>query len=201
MQKNEVETIVPRSIDLNLSDADCERITLKAAEHGLKVSELLEAFIGDLVDGTRTNGSDERMLANQWLDRCYFGMFPQKSLYSYLLYEDISNDPEGFLDDIRTIENLNSEIKDLEEALKKSDEWENIVRYNGEPCYKSEQEYIEEYQNDIEGTRKEVEMYMESFEEVKAGFAEYMKEENYNFDEELQKLKTIIENVEGGKLE
>lgn len=46
---------------MNLSDADVRRLAEKSGEGGLTISELLENFIGDLVDGTYSNGSDERM--------------------------------------------------------------------------------------------------------------------------------------------
>ncbi len=61
--QEEMATIKERSISLKLSDADCERLLKKAAMCGLTVAELLQNFIGDLVDGTYSNGSDERMLA------------------------------------------------------------------------------------------------------------------------------------------
>lgn len=51
-QKNEIETIKPRTITVNLSDADVKRLAEKSGEGGLTISELLENFIGDLVDGT-----------------------------------------------------------------------------------------------------------------------------------------------------
>ena len=73
-QQEEIKTIRPRQITLNLSDADVKRISEKSGRVGLTVSQLLESFIGDLVDGTYTNGSDERMYANQWFDRCWFSM-------------------------------------------------------------------------------------------------------------------------------
>ena len=55
---------------MNLSDADVRRLAEKSGEGGLAISELLENFIGDLVDGTYSNGSDERMYAEQWYQRC-----------------------------------------------------------------------------------------------------------------------------------
>ena len=69
-RKKEIETIKDRTLVLKLSDADCDRILQKAASHSMTVSELLESFIGDLVDGTFTNGSDERYLAEDWFNRC-----------------------------------------------------------------------------------------------------------------------------------
>lgn len=73
-QEAEIKSIKARNFQLKLSDADVERIFLKAGEAGLSVSELLENFIGDLVGGTYSNGSDERDHASQWFDRCWFGM-------------------------------------------------------------------------------------------------------------------------------
>lgn len=60
-QQEEIETIRSRTIEVKLSDADVKRISEKAAAHGLTVGELIENFIGDLVCGTYSNGSDERM--------------------------------------------------------------------------------------------------------------------------------------------
>lgn len=71
-QKKEIETIRERTFKLRLSDADVKRLFEKAGEAGMSVSELLQNFIGDLVDGTYSNGSDERMYADQWFDRCWF---------------------------------------------------------------------------------------------------------------------------------
>lgn len=71
-QQEEIETIRSRTIEVKLSDADVKRISEKAAAHGLTVGELIENFIGDLVCGTYSNGSDERMYAEQWFERCWF---------------------------------------------------------------------------------------------------------------------------------
>jgi hypothetical protein len=73
-QEKEIESIRARNILIKLSDADVEKLFEKAGRVGLTVSELLERFIGDLVDGTYSNGSDERMYANEWFDRCWFSM-------------------------------------------------------------------------------------------------------------------------------
>lgn len=71
-QDAELKSIKTRTVNLNLSDADADRLFKKAGQAGLTVSELLENFIGDLVDGTYSNGSDERDYAEQWFDRCWF---------------------------------------------------------------------------------------------------------------------------------
>lgn len=84
-QAEEIKTIKGRNITLQLSDADCDRLLALAGEHGLTVAELLQNFIGDLIDGTYSNGSDERMYAKDWFSRCGFGMFPEHMLLRYLL--------------------------------------------------------------------------------------------------------------------
>lgn len=95
-QQEEIETIRSRTIEVKLSDADVKRISEKAAAHGLTVGELIENFIGDLVCGTYSNGSDERMYAEQWFERCWFGMFPDLTFLRYLIewggLDDLSDD-------------------------------------------------------------------------------------------------------------
>lgn len=85
-QQREIETIKPRTFHLNLSDADVERIFEKAGQGGITPERLLQNFIGDLVDGTYSNGSDERMFANKWFDRCWFGTGNAETFLAYLLY-------------------------------------------------------------------------------------------------------------------
>ena len=89
-QEQEIATIKPRTIVIELSDADCERISDQAAHYGFTVANLLENFIGDLVDGTYTNGSDERMYANEYCDRCWFSW--NGNLLSHLQdYSDVDD--------------------------------------------------------------------------------------------------------------
>ena len=51
----------------------------------LSISELFENFVADLICGTHTNGSDERMYIEQWFDWCYFSIMPEETFLSYLL--------------------------------------------------------------------------------------------------------------------
>ncbi len=73
-QEAEIKTIKPRNITINLSDADVERLFGKTYVNGITPSELIEGFLGDLLDGTYSNGSDERMLADEYFERCCYGM-------------------------------------------------------------------------------------------------------------------------------
>lgn len=135
-QEKEIETIRERTITIKLSDADVERVFKKAGSHGLTVSELLQNFIGDLVYGTYSNGSDERMHANEWFERCWFGMFPDKTFLRYLIEWDQLENAATLWDDIlgtkeeiefskthteqfddEEIQSLNDDLKSFEEEL------------------------------------------------------------------------------------
>lgn len=80
-QKAEMQTIKPRAFFVDLSDADVKRFYEKAASCGFLPSEILEHFIGDLVFGTCSNGSDERMYANQWFDRAKVGQYYERKCF------------------------------------------------------------------------------------------------------------------------
>lgn len=86
----------------NLSDKDCTRLCELCKGHGITVSYLLESFIGDLINGSTTNGSDERMCANTYFSRCLFGMFPERTLLNWLSENcyDIYDDFVWTLDEI-----------------------------------------------------------------------------------------------------
>lgn len=101
VQELEIKTIKPREFHIRLSDADVERIYHVAGSHGLTPEELLEQFIGDLVCGTHTNGSDERDLAYGWMERCWFGMFPEETFLRYLIEQ---MEIDYFLDDLDSLE-------------------------------------------------------------------------------------------------
>ena len=84
-QRAEITTIRKRTLELELSDADVRRISEKAGACGLSVENLIENFIGDLICGTYSNGSDERMYANQWFERCGFSFCCEHNFLTYLI--------------------------------------------------------------------------------------------------------------------
>lgn len=92
----DIKTVRQRNITVKLSDTDCERLVRKCGEHGLTVDELLENFVSDLIGGQGTNGSDERDLANQWFNRCWFGAYPEDTFLQYLLINGYN--PGHYLD-------------------------------------------------------------------------------------------------------
>lgn len=85
-QRAEVATIRKRTLELELSDADVRRISEKAGACGLTVANLIENIIGDLICGTYSNGSDERMYANQWFERCEFSLCYEHNFLNYLIW-------------------------------------------------------------------------------------------------------------------
>lgn len=156
-QEIEIKTIKGRVITLKLSDADCERIAKKVGKHGLTVGKLLENFIGDLVDGTYSNGSDERNFAEQWFERCWFGMFPEETLLKYLL--EWGHDIGGFL-------TIYDELKYYEANPEKFDEEVKEAKESGEEILWFEQEYhdyIDEFLNNHKDAdmEKEIELCRE----------------------------------------
>lgn len=144
-QQKEIETIRERKITVKLSDADCDRLARKCGEHGLTIGELIENFVGDLVGGTYSNGSDERDYADQWFERCWFGMFPEPTLLNHLL--NLGYEPEHYLDMLENVETIKSDIEITKQNIAEpSDEWKDIVyhKYNDDrtsyecvPCYNS----------------------------------------------------------------
>ncbi len=98
-----------RNITIGLSDKDCEQLMTRCGMYGITVDQLLKNFIGDLVSGTHSNGSDERMLANKWFDRYWFSVEPRNTLLRHLLTNGV--DPEEFLN---TIDALDSAVKEKE---------------------------------------------------------------------------------------
>jgi hypothetical protein len=112
-QKAEIETIKPRSFTLELSDADVKRLYEKAYSNGITPAQLLQDYIGDLLDGTYTRGSDERMYAQQYFDRCIYTWpddprsFLQWALEEYRI-DDIA-------DELETLDYATGDIKYYEE--------------------------------------------------------------------------------------
>ena len=156
-QKKEIETIRERKITVKLSDADCDRLARKCGEHGLTIGELIENFVGDLVGGTYSNGSDERDYADQWFERCWFGMFPEPTLLNHLL--NFGYEPEHYLDMLENVdcynsvdeyiasekEDLESYKADLEEALEELKDMREDWKPEKEPNMDEEIELIKKW--------------------------------------------------------
>ena len=59
------------NIKVNLSDKDYKNLKEYARSYNISLSQLIEAFIKDLVSSDESNGSDERRIANEWYGRNY----------------------------------------------------------------------------------------------------------------------------------
>lgn len=99
-QNAEIETIKLRAFFIDLSDADVVRIYKKAASCGCTPSDILKNFIGDLVFGTSTNGSDERMYVSQWFDRARHNGWTNKNFLSFILDNEYYDSVISYIDDI-----------------------------------------------------------------------------------------------------
>lgn len=114
-QQKEIATIRERTFKLKLSDADVDRLARKAAEAGMTMEQLLVSFVGDLVDGTYSNGSDERMMAQDWYDRCGFAYYPSNDLarlakYDYL--DSAVDECKAYRESLATLELLKGDLAD-----------------------------------------------------------------------------------------
>lgn len=150
-QQKEIETIKERTITLELSDADCERIAKKAGRHGLTVAKLLENFIGDLVCGTYTNGSDECYFAERWFNRCWFGAFPEETLLKYFF--DFGYDMKDIEDFIYVCD----EIKYYEANPEEYQEELAEAKEDGKNMIWCEEEY-HDYMDDFINSHDEVDI-------------------------------------------
>lgn len=172
-QKKEIETIRERNITVKLSDADCERLVRKCGEHGLTVGELIANFVGDLVGGTYSNGSDERMFADQWFDRCWFGMFPEDTLLRDLLFRGYN--PEDYLN---ALDILESAVEDKKKAAEHPEDYDE-----------EEISYIDD----------DIETWEEKLKDMRA---DWKPEKEPNMDEELEIIKKWVKerrNLMDGK--
>lgn len=187
-QKREIETIKERSVSLKLSDSDCEDILKLCGKHNITIAELLEGFIGDLIGGTHTNGSDERLYAERYFERCGYGMFPEPTLLNWLLtmgydvyddfleviddietgyadLEDYKKDPSVFDDE--EIEFLKEDIGDWEHQIEEIKA--NFLEHNEKADWEKEVEKVNEWW-------KEKERFIYSYDENKTGNIEISEE-------------------------
>lgn len=209
-QQTEIETINPRTYHLNLSDNDVKRLALKADECNLNVSELLENFIGDLISGTYSNGSDERMYANQWFDRYWFSFEPENDLIQYLCSSWESNFTD-FMDILERINDIESDIKTAENNIANpGNRWKNIVYrvYNNDqtnytcvPCYNSVEEYIESEKQDLIDYKDALQVTQEELNDLQNSFRAYMNGKKYVWDQEVKKAVAWYKENISDKLE
>ena len=103
MNSKELRAATPseRKISVKLTSRTVTAFLEKCYQDGTTPEEVLEGFINDLVDGDATRGSDERMYAQQYYERCGYDVFAEKTFCSFLLMN-------AYMDDIQ----YNFDIKD-----------------------------------------------------------------------------------------
>lgn len=166
--KAQETAVSARSFKLQLSDSDVRMLFEKAGGVGLTPDELLSNFVYDLICGTYTNGSNERMYTNEWFDRCGFSYGTEKTFLSYLLKNDIL----GYFFELRkNIADYQNDISDME-----------LSDYDSKEEYDEEMKYINKCISDAD-------------EELQEMFEDYC---SYNFDHKSfeEELKIIGEYQE-----
>ena len=138
-----------RSVVLELSDKDCEGILSICGSHGITLSELLENFIHDLTGGSRSNGSDERELADQYISRCWFTIFAEDTMLKFLLLFYGPGVAADFVDIYDSIEQAKKDLEAYEKDPQKFDEEE--IQYTKEDL----ENWLEEY-NSFVSAYKEI---------------------------------------------
>lgn len=185
--KQEVETVKERIYKVRLSDADVERLAKRALSYNLSPAELLENFIGDLVDGTYTNGSDERMYADQWAERCWFALDePEKNMIHFFFGDNMFGREFSDLEEIKErIEDEKRTIASLEEDIANPEDWDQIVCSQ---AIKDEKQWLLGAEEDLNDLKKD--------------FADYMGSIAYDWDDQVEKcnkwyeenIKNLVEN-------
>ncbi|HEX2938874.1 MAG TPA: hypothetical protein VHO66_08145 [Ruminiclostridium sp.] len=180
-QQKEIATIKPRTITIELSDADVDRLCGKAGGVGMTASELIESFIGDLVDGTYSNGSDERDYAEQWFDRCGYDYYTANPTFLRWLIElgDVNEAISDWNDllDFKSITEPNEDDKEWAESVV-----ENLkIQFNG---YKSDWVHCTD-DTTLEAAMVEVMQWNEQRNRLKVNEAERIQIEN-------KQLKAVI---------
>lgn len=74
------EPVRERQVTIKTTDKDFEKLQEMCCGYGITVGELLECFVGDLIDGVYSNGSDERQAAQKWFDRYAANLDPDLDL-------------------------------------------------------------------------------------------------------------------------
>lgn len=168
-QQKEIETITERKLSLNLSDADVERLYVKAGIAQLTVSQLLESFIGDLVGGTYSNGSDERDAAQKWYERCGYSYNYPSNFLSHLLCEysiecvddvlSLQEDIDGYTADLEKAE---KNLMSLEELLSELIESNELNKIAGD-YEKVKEIYIESTTRDLNWSKEQLADYWKDY--------------------------------------
>ncbi len=129
------ELSLQRTITIRFPDDDIEALCRKTGGADLTVGELLENFISDLVGGSRTNGSDERMLAHQWFDCCWFSIGQKMTFLSYLIDYGLVDEAMDYWTDLEGYKEQDDLDEDDKEDLAYCKEELDMLFKEYKECY------------------------------------------------------------------
>lgn len=161
------------------------------------------------------------MYAQQWFERCWFGMFPEPSLLNHLLSE--GHEPQHFLDALNNIETAKRDIKQSQKDIAEpTDEWKNIYHHkynddftsykivhaynNVEEFIEHEKECLESYKDDLREWTEERDMMLENWDSSNVDLEEEIENvkkwvsEKDNLLKIIDNKKTDIEKKENKKV-
>ena len=166
----------------------------------MTVAELIKNFIGDLVDGTYSNGSDERMYANEWFDRCYFGADPDYTFLKYLIEQ---GDVERVIEALKIIEEGKQSIAEIKEDIAEMEARLNdkeyikfyyVDEYEGynyvKECIEDAKESLQKEQDDITSFKKVIDNYWQEYLSKKKGYehTNYFCTADGTFEEQIDNV-------------
>ena len=154
-------------IPIKLSKTDFKKLCYKAGVADLTVGGLLENFIGDLIGGERTNGSDERMYVEQWFERCWFSFdYGTTSFLSYLCNTDMTDYIEGLLEELEYYDSIDKlDNYEKMERQEVQQELEEIFSNYKEECkvedccFEEEIKKVKNWLNERENYMNHTELY------------------------------------------
>ena len=110
--QSDADTLKERDIKLSLTDEETRSLLLEAARRNTTVEELLEDFVANLTGSIRSRGSDERDLAERYVDRCIYSFDDNESFLQWLsIYGDLT----GALIDLNAISEISAHRDRYEE--------------------------------------------------------------------------------------
>uniref|UniRef100_UPI004056D941 hypothetical protein n=1 Tax=Agathobacter sp. TaxID=2021311 RepID=UPI004056D941 len=144
--------VQPRNIEVKLSREECEKLMDLCGRNGITLGKLIGSFVGDLVEGSHSNGAEGRDLAQRWFSKTLEkdGSDGSETLLEYIFDKDGSTDP--FL-------NL---LEDIELAK------EDVEGFEKEPeGYWLKAEEVEERKKDLEYLEQLYREFINGFMEIK----------------------------------
>jgi len=140
-----------RMFTLELTDKEALEFIETCFRDGTTPAEVLESFVCDLTGIGRTRGSDERMYAGQYYERCGYGFFlsgEYRTFTQWLLSEYGGYSLTEIIDSL-------DDIKDFEEEIA-------YLQEHPEECEEGE---IEDLEAEIKGSNENIERYYQEYKE------------------------------------